>query len=739
MPSLACLFGGGVRGLLPRSMAVALLIATAVGPGNRIGWAQDAAPPAAAPAAPPPRPLTLPEIARRDRLRSSVEWLASPERQGRGPGTAGIDAAAEWVAGQFVALGLDTSVVGEASFQPFPITLDATLGAAEENVAEVVAPPAADGSTAVQQLVLGTDWTPLAAGGSGAFDLPLVFAGYGITAKAEDYDDYGPIGAAGAKGAAAIVLRQEPQKDDPKSKFDGNQASQYAPLNRKVANASEHEVGAVVFCNDASNTDDALMAFTRAGDGSDKRTLPILQVKRPVVESIVGKVLGMTLVDIEKQIDDGPTPRSAALVGWRIRGRVAIDRSETQARNVLAILPGIGAVVPPSVAADAAALAAAHGPAAPAGPHDDPPASPAEAKALGDLEKQAAAPAGKEASPIDPHAAVDPHAGTDPHASAGPHGAGEPPTALKPILATETVILGAHYDHLGYGGSNSAAPGDTTIHHGADDNGSGTAMLVEVARILAEEGPYPRSILFVAFSGEERGLLGSAHYTANAAVPLADTVAMVNLDMVGRLDGAKLIIHGTGTGTGLDALVDRLVATHGFDATKDPGGFGPSDHASFYAKKIPVLHVFTGTHADYHRPTDTPEKINYDGMARIARMVAEGVKELARAPQAPAYVEVAGRQTMARRDGDRPYFGSIPDFAKPGKGYAISGVSKDSPAAKGGLLGGDLIIRIGESAVTGLDDFDSALRKHKGGETVPVVVKRGEQEVTLDVTLGAPR
>ena len=731
-------------GVPPRSMAIALLVVGLVGAslggGERVGVAQDAAAPAATPAAPAPRPLTPPEIARRDRLRSSVEWLASPEREGRGPGTAGIDAAAEWVAGQFVALGLDTSVVGEHAFQPFPITLDAKLGAAEENVAEVVAPPAADGSQAVTELVLGTDWTPLAAGGSGAFDLPLAFAGYGITAKAEGYDDYAPLGASGAKGAAVIVLRQEPQKDDANSKFNGNQASQYAALSRKVANASEHEVGGVVFCNDVSNTDDALMAFTRAGDGSDKRTLPIVQVKRPVIDGIVGKVLGTTLADLEKQIDDGPTPRSAPLEGWRIRGRVAIDRSETQARNVLAILPGIGAVVPASVAADAAALAAAHGPAAPAGPHEDPPASPAEAKAVETLEEKAAD-AAKEGAPADPHAAADPHGAADPHAAAGPHGAGQAhgEASLKPILPTETVIVGAHYDHLGYGGSNSAAPGETSIHHGADDNGSGTAMLVEVAKILAEEGPYPRSILFVAFSGEERGLLGSAHYTANAAVPLADTVAMVNLDMVGRLDGGKLIIHGTGTGTGLDAMVDRLVATHGFDVTKDPGGFGPSDHASFYAKQIPVLHVFTGTHADYHRPTDTAEKINYDGMTRIARMVAEGVKELARAPRAPAYIEVAGRQTMARRDGDRPYFGSIPDFAKPGKGYAISGVSKDSPAAKGGLLGGDLIIRIGDSAVTGLDDFDSALRKHKGGETVPVVVKRGEQEVTLDVTLGAPR
>jgi hypothetical protein len=436
------------------------------------------------------------------------------------------------------------------------------------------------------------------------------------------------------------------------------------------------------------------MSFTRAGDGSDKRTMPVVQLKRAVVETVVEQSLRRSLADLERAIDDGPTPRSSPLEGWRIRGRVAIDRSETQARNVLAILPGVGAAAPGA----------------------------AVAKLAGD-----------------PHAgdpqAADPHA-ADPHAAAAEHGS---VVDVGPILPAETVIVGAHYDHLGYGGSNSAAPGDTSIHHGADDNASGTAMLVEVARILAEEGPYPRSILFVAFSGEERGLLGSAHYTANAAVPLVDTVAMVNLDMVGRLDAGKLIIHGTGTGTGLDSMVDRLIAAHGFEVAKDPGGFGPSDHASFYAKKIPVLHVFTGTHPDYHRPTDTVEKINYDGMTRIARMVAEGVKELARAPRAPAYVEVAGSQTTAGRDGDRPYFGSIPDFANPGRGYAISGVSRDSPAAKGGVLGGDVVIRVGDSAVTGLDDFDSALRKHKGGETVPVVVNRGGQELRLEVTLGAPR
>ena len=317
-------------------------------------------------------------------------------------------------------------------------------------------------------------------------------------------------------------------------------------------------------------------------------------------------------------------------------------------------------------------------------------------------------------------------------------GKGRPAAGGEPAVAPgETVVLGAHYDHLGYGGGGSLAPGEKAIHHGADDNASGTAVLVEVARRLAAEGPLARSVLFIAFSGEERGLLGSGHYAANATVPLADTVAMVNLDMVGRLDGDKVIVHGTGTGTGLEQLVDRLVAAHGLEVAKEPGGFGPSDHASFYAKKVPVLHVFTGSHTDYHRPTDTADKINFDGMDRLTQLVIDLVRDLANRPDRPAYIEVAA--PAFARGGDRPYFGSIPDFGRPGKGYAISGVSKDSPAAKGGLQGGDRIVRVGDSAIVNLEDFDSALRKHKGGDTIPVVVDRAGTEVTLDVTLGPPK
>ncbi|MFM8414240.1 MAG: M28 family peptidase [Planctomycetota bacterium] len=590
-------------------------------------------------------------------FKEHVGWLAAPEREGRGPGTEGLEVAAEWVTGRFAEIGLRPPAGRETKLQPFEMTLEAKLGPATENTAELVGPPDAAGGQRVVPLELGKDFTPLAIGGSGAFDLPLVFAGYGITAPSEKYDDYAPLADdGGVRDKAVIVLRQEPQKNDPHGAFEGNLTSQHAALARKAANASEHEAGGLVFCNDTDEEGNTLLAFTRAGEGSDSRTMPVLHVRRAVLDEAVKQATGRTLTELQKTIDESLEPQSAPLAGWRIRGRTAIERVQAEGRNILGLLPGRG------------------------------------------------------------RAADD----------AGP--------AIEP---RETVILGAHYDHLGYGGMGSAAPGVTAVHHGADDNASGTALLVEVARRLAAGPPLPRSVLFAAFSGEERGLLGSGHYTANPAVPLSDTVAMVNLDMVGRLDGNKVIVHGTGTGTGFEALVDRLVAAQGLEAAKEPGGFGPSDHASFYAKKIPVLHVFTGSHADYHRPTDTAEKINYDGLARLADLVTDLVRELATAPERPAYIEVASPQFA--RGGDRPYFGSIPDFGKPGGGYAISGVAKDSPAARGGLAGGDRIVRLGESAITNLEDFDSALRKHKGGDTVPVVVVRDGAEVTLQVTLDAPR
>ncbi|HZZ29639.1 MAG TPA: M20/M25/M40 family metallo-hydrolase [Pirellulales bacterium] len=303
----------------------------------------------------------------------------------------------------------------------------------------------------------------------------------------------------------------------------------------------------------------------------------------------------------------------------------------------------------------------------------------------------------------------------------------------------ETIVIGAHYDHLGRGEPGSLEPESHEIHHGADDNASGVAAMLEVARQLeAREKKLPRRIVFIAFTGEERGLYGSAHYVKDPLVPLEKTVAMLNLDMVGRLTDDKLIVYGTGTATQWDDLLTRLNEKHGFQITRHPEGFGPSDHSSFYAKQIPVLFFFTGTHKEYHRPSDTFDKINVDGMRRVAALVADAAVAVAENDARPAYKEVGGQSQFAK-SGDRPYFGSIPDFSQDQPGYALMGVSKGGPAEVVGIKGGDIILRLGDYIIGNLEDFDTALRKFKAGDHVTVLIKRNGEEKKFDVTLEPPR
>ncbi len=307
-------------------------------------------------------------------------------------------------------------------------------------------------------------------------------------------------------------------------------------------------------------------------------------------------------------------------------------------------------------------------------------------------------------------------------------------------LAEETIVIGAHYDHLGRGGEGSLIPGSTEVHNGADDNASGTVALIELARRLASRTePLPRRLVFIAFTGEERGLLGSAHYAKEPVFPIENTVAMFNMDMVGRLTDDKLTVFGTGTATRWDELLEQEAEIHGFALSKKPEGFGPSDHSSFYAKQIPVLHLFTGTHNDYHRPTDDWEKINFKGIGRVVDLLEELVVTTAETKERPQYVAVKGKADLKARSGSRPYFGSIPDFSGEEEGYAIQGVSPGSPADKAGLKGGDVIIKLGKHAITGLDDFDLALREFSPGEQVTVTVRRKGEEQQFRLTLATPR
>ncbi len=311
-------------------------------------------------------------------------------------------------------------------------------------------------------------------------------------------------------------------------------------------------------------------------------------------------------------------------------------------------------------------------------------------------------------------------------------------------LADETIVIGAHYDHLGHGGllSGSLAFLSKDIHNGADDNASGTALVIELARRLAKRAdPLPRRVVFIAFSGEERGLLGSAHYVEHPLYPLKSTAMMFNFDMVGRLNEQKeLTVYGTGTTPGIDTLVDALGKSSGFVIKKIADGFGPSDHQSFYVKDIPVLFAFTGTHRDYHRPSDDTERINFPGMERIADFSEMLVLDLARRPERPAFVKVVRKGGHGGSDPGRvavtAYLGSIPSYDDDNKGVKLSGVREGSPAEQGGLKGGDVIIGFGGKPVATIYDYTESLGRYKPGDTVDVVVKRDGTETKLKVTLG---
>jgi hypothetical protein len=308
-----------------------------------------------------------------------------------------------------------------------------------------------------------------------------------------------------------------------------------------------------------------------------------------------------------------------------------------------------------------------------------------------------------------------------------------------PRLRNEAVIVGAHYDHLGLGGFGSLDPDSTgKVHNGADDNASGAAMLIEIATRL-EADPPARTVVFIAFSGEELGLLGSSYYVKHPTVPLQATVAMINLDMVGRLRQKRLIVYGSQTAHEFPALLDSLNWYAGLDLKTRGDGYGPSDQSSFYAAGRPVLHVFTDLHEDYHRTTDDWEKINVQGFGQVASFTTALVTALANRTTpltpvaAPAPTQSSG---AAASDGYGAYLGTVPDMAESPGGVRLVGVRAGSPAEKAGLRGDDIITRIGGMNVPDLQAMTNALRSHSPGDTVEIVVRRGATMTTLRATLG---
>jgi len=632
-----------------------VLLGSALGGGRlaAVGRGAGKDDPAASGRAASPAPMPVEE-----RLRSDVTYLAADARDGRAPGTPGIEAAALYIAQVFKGAGLKAAPGADGYFQPFTIKGQATLGDGQE-----LAFSGPDRKRL--QAVLKSDYTPLPIGVRGTLaKVPVVFAGYGITAKDEsrrlDYDDYAGIDA---RGKAVIILRYEPRQHDDSSPFDGKNDSKYATFQHKATNAFQHGAAAILMVNSLAGLagdPDQLVSFA-ATNLRGESNIPFLMLSRDLAGKLLAEAGEPSLEGLEKQIDLDLKPHSRELKGWSASARVPIDSQHITTKNVVGVLEG-----------------------------------------------------------------------------AGPH-------------ANETVVIGGHYDHLGHGGliSGSLAPFSREIHNGADDNASGTVMVLELARRLgARRDPLPRRVVFIAFTGEERGLLGSNYYVGHPLFPLDQTVMMINCDMVGRLNSkSELTMIGTGTSPGIDALVDALGKSAGLKIKKIAGisdNFGGSDHESFDRKDIPVLFAFTGLHGDYHRPSDDSDRINFGGMARIADYLELIALDVVRRPERPAHAKIARKAPQApatdpARKATGVYFGSVPDYSEEGAGDGVklSGVTEGSPADKAGLKAGDVVTRFDGLPVQTLGDYTETLFRHRPGDKVAVVVRRDGAELELHVTLGS--
>lgn len=305
-----------------------------------------------------------------------------------------------------------------------------------------------------------------------------------------------------------------------------------------------------------------------------------------------------------------------------------------------------------------------------------------------------------------------------------------------PALKNEYVVVGAHYDHIGMGDENSlAASNEPSIHYGADDNASGTAGIIELARAVSAS-PLKRSVLFMAFSGEEKGLLGSKHWVTTPTVPLDRVVAMINLDMIGRLKDGKLNVQGVGTCSRWPAVIDSAKKGLPLTVTTTADGFGPSDHSSFTGKGIPVLFFFTGLHGDYHRPSDTWEKINADGEVTVLSMVERSLRIIGDTPERPEFAKGADKpaSTQSSSMALKVTFGVVPDYSDDPQGLHITGVKPGSPAEKGGLQSDDIITAMGATTIKNIYDLMAALGTFKPGDVTTVKVLRDGKPLALTVS-----
>ena len=635
-------------------------------------------------------------------LRADIKFLASEELRGRSVTDETIEVAAGYLVERMQGIGLKTDLVGGKARQPFSVKLGSSVGDAEDNELTL----STDGENTDTKLVrLNHGLMPLALGSSKAnVSGPVVFAGYGITAPRLEYDDYAGIDA---DGAIVIILRKAPQASDPESKFSGTQNTRHAFFATKIQNAIKHGAKAILLVNDPASVREAVQAVRERIDQEKSRKEKLAQQLQQLPEDAnnVRKSIEQKIANANQMIkslgDDLPNVQQGVL-GVTDAG----------------VRPGNQQSIPiVSVARDVISQAL----------------SDAAGTALAELESaidETGSPRSVELKGVTATLKAE----LRPSVANTNNVLGLLPGKGK--LADQTVVVGAHYDHVGMGGYGSLAPGTIAIHNGADDNASGTAAMLAIAgrmmdRLSGVESH--RRVLFMGFSAEERGLLGSQHYVKNPVFPLESTVAMVNLDMVGRLRDNELTIYGTGSAPTFDALVETANEPYEFDLFKVASGYGPSDHQSFYMAGVPVLFFFTGLHDNYHRPSDDFDKIEFGGLTRITDIVSDVTYELATLEQRPEYAETENRVRVRRQI--TAYMGV--SLANRDDSVVISGLVQGAPAERAGLKTGDTLKKLGNTSVKNSQQVLEVMRSRSPGQKIPATVERDGEAISVTLELVA--
>ncbi len=609
------------------------------------------------------------------RLRGDLKFLASDECEGRGITTKGINLAADYIAREFEKAGLKPG--GTAGyFQPFALATGVKAG---PNNQLVLHGPLGQTIT----LEAGRHFNVAGMSAAGKVEAPLVFAGYGITAEEPNYDDYAGLDVT---GKVVVILTNTPRflhRDANVFRGEGR-TSPHAGLAAKIHNAARRKAAGV------------LVVANRPSSSSRVQIAPVAQVAqgalpRPSATPRDGDAYALPAAYLRRD------QLNAMLVSATGVDLVQTEQQiDAQLKPRSSLLAGWSCRLQTDLTRTQVIVK----------------------NVIGVVEGN------------------------------GP-------------LAKETVVIGAHYDHVGFGqrgpfggfGAGASGPGEpggvglprtemagNTIHRGADDNASGTATLLELARRLGREGNGAgRRLVFIAFTAEESGLLGSAYYCRQPVFSLADTVAMVNMDMVGRLQDNKLMVGGLGSAPHFLALIEKLNEKHGFDLWKEPSGQGPSDHASFYAQKIPVFKFFTGFHEQYHRPTDRMETLNVAGLRRIAALVEDVTAELRASPVRPAYAKTPGFDRTTTLWAGVPATGILPDYADTKEGVLLEGVVNNTPAARAGLKKGDRLTAIAGRPVKNAEGFLTLARVLKPGAKVEVTFERDGKPQKLELQLAAAR